>query len=334
MAMEHELKAYLEAIRYRLRLDPLSEREIVRELCTHIEDRVQELREAGLSQDEAIQLATEHFGHPEAIAGEMYRVHSKGTWTVALLAAMPHLFVALFFAFHLWHNLGWLVAGMISMLAISAYGWQHGRPSWSYTWLGYSLMPILIASVASLYALGNALLHLLGGSGPGPNPWVLIGIFAYIPLSVWLLVSFVTKAVRRDWLYGSLMLLPLPAIGCWAFALYRASSLFETHGQYLENFAPWIALSFLTVVMSVAVFFRVERRYLRAFSLAAAGLLVVFIAAQAGPNVLGLLGLVVAALLSVAFLFSPALLENRIRHGEQEEPAWLSAELEASLKQG
>jgi hypothetical protein len=93
MAIEPELKGYLEGIRYRLRLDPAAEKKIVRELYTHIEDRAQELKAAGLSQPEATKSATERFGRPGAIAAEIYKVYSKGSWRVALLAAIPHLLI-------------------------------------------------------------------------------------------------------------------------------------------------------------------------------------------------------------------------------------------------
>ncbi len=323
MAIDPELKGYLEGVRYRLRLDPVAEKEIVHELYTHIEDRTQELKEAGLSPAEATKSATEHFGHPEAIAGEIYKVHSKGNWGVALLAAMPHLLIALLFALHLWHNSSWVVAVLISMLAISAYGWRHGRPSWFHTWLGYSLVPILIATLLSLYALGRALFYLLAGSGPETNLWILLAIFAYLPLSLWLLACSVTSVVRRDWLYGSLMALPLPAIACWLFALYRDGGLFESSEQYLQDQAPWVALSFLALAIGAATFIRLRQRLLKGGVLVMAGLLILLIVACADPSVLNSPGLVVAALLLVAFLFSPALLEHKIGHGEGE--VWIDA---------
>ncbi len=43
------LSYYLNSIRDNLRLDLSTEREIIGELETHIEDRLQELKEAGLS---------------------------------------------------------------------------------------------------------------------------------------------------------------------------------------------------------------------------------------------------------------------------------------------
>jgi hypothetical protein len=326
MAIEPELKGYLEGIRYRLRLNPAAEKEIVRELYTHIEDRAQELKEAGLSQAEATKSATERFGRPEAIATEIYQVHSKGNWRAALLAAMPHLLIALLFALYLWHNSSWVVAVLISMLAISAYGWRHGRPSWFHTWLGYALVPIFIATLLSLYALGRALFYLLAGSGPETNLWILLAIFAYLPLSLWLLVSSITGVIRRDWLYGSLMALPLPAVACWLFAFYRDGSLFESSEQYLQDQAPWVALSFFALAIGAATFIRLKQRLFKGGMLLTAEFLILIIVACADPSLLSSPGLVVAALLLVAFLFSPALLEHKIGHRAGE--IWIDAGLE------
>jgi len=323
MAIEPELKGYLEGIRYRLRLDPAAEKEIVRELYTHIEDRAQELKEAGLSQAEATKSATERFGRPKAIAAEIYKVYSKGNWKVALLAAMPHLLIALLFALHLWQNTSWVVVMLISMITISAYGWRHGRPSWFCTWLGYTLVPVFIATLLSLYALGRALFYLSAGSGPETNIWVLLAIFAYLPLSLWLLGSSVTSVVRRDWLYGSLMTLPLPAIACWLFALYRDGSFFESGEQYLQDQAPWIALSFFALAIGAAAFIRLRQRLLKAGVLLTAGFLTLLIVACADPSVLGSPGLVAAGLLLVALLFSPALLEHKLGHEAGE--VWIDA---------
>ena len=328
MEIEPELRNYLEGVRYHLRLDPSSEKEIVRELYSHIEDRSQELSEAGLSQAEATKLATENFGRPEAIAGEMYRVHSQGSWRVALLAAVPHLLIALLFGLHLWHNSSWIVAVLISMVAISAYGWRHGRPAWSYTWLGYFLAPILIAALLSVYALGQAFFGLVSGDGSKLNPWILLGTFIYLPLAMKLLGSSIANVVRRDWLYGSLMAFPLPAIACWLFALHRESALFESSDQYLHDQAPWIALSFITLATGAAAFIRLGQRLFKIGVLVTAGLAILFIVVQTNPNALGPLGLAAVALLLVVFLLSPALLEHKIGHGEGKSEVWIDTSLE------
>ena len=47
------LSHYLDSVRYNLRLDFSSEKEILHELQAHIEDKLQELKETGLSEEEA-----------------------------------------------------------------------------------------------------------------------------------------------------------------------------------------------------------------------------------------------------------------------------------------
>jgi hypothetical protein len=266
-----------------------------------------------MSEVEAAKLATEHFGRPEAIARKIYEVHSRGNWQGALFAAMPHLFVALFFAWHLWSSPGWLAALLVSILAIAAYGWWHGKPSWLYPWLGYCLVPILVAALFSFYVLGQALFYFLAGSGPEPDPWMLLASFACILLALWLLVSLVTKAVQRDWLYGSLMVLPLPALACWLLVL-RQGGFLEYNEQYLQNSASWLALSFLVLAVGVAAFIRLGQRRLKGGALAGAGLSIFLILAYINPGGLSSMWLGVAALLSMAFLFSPAVLKHRRGH--------------------
>jgi len=51
--MATALGQYLDDVRDNLRLDLSSEREVLGELRTHIEDRLEEMREAGLSEEEA-----------------------------------------------------------------------------------------------------------------------------------------------------------------------------------------------------------------------------------------------------------------------------------------
>ncbi len=49
--MTIELSHYLDNIRDSLRLGPVSAREVIDELRAHIEDRLEEMRETGLSDD-------------------------------------------------------------------------------------------------------------------------------------------------------------------------------------------------------------------------------------------------------------------------------------------
>ena len=99
--MVTELNHYLDSVRDNLRLDLSAEREVVNELETHIDDRLQELRQAGLSEEEAANTCVKLLGSAKLVARQIYEAHSQGTWKQALLASMPHLFIGLLFALNL-----------------------------------------------------------------------------------------------------------------------------------------------------------------------------------------------------------------------------------------
>ena len=104
------LDRYLDSIRYNLRLDPSSEREVTSELETCIDDRLQELRQSGLSEEEAANACVKLLGSAKLVARQIYEAHRQGTWKQALLASTPHLLFGLLFALN----------------------WWHGKPAWLY----------------------------------------------------------------------------------------------------------------------------------------------------------------------------------------------------------
>ena len=64
--MTPELSHYLENIRYNSKLDFSDEREVISEIEAHIEDRLQELTESGLSEEEAIKTCLGQMGSATA----------------------------------------------------------------------------------------------------------------------------------------------------------------------------------------------------------------------------------------------------------------------------
>ncbi len=118
--MASELDHYLNDVRENLRLDPQSEREILTELETHAEDRFQEMKEAGLSDEEAARTCVGLLGSARVVARQVYEAHSQGTWRQALLAAMPHLFFSLVFALK-WWDTAWLPVLLGAIVVIRAY---------------------------------------------------------------------------------------------------------------------------------------------------------------------------------------------------------------------
>lgn len=306
--METELSHYLDDIQSKLRLDPSSEKEILYELYTHLEERKQELEEEGLSEEEAAREAAHSLGPTNAIAQEMNQVYSSGSWRQALLAASPHLLLALVFALRLWENSVWLLAPLGLTLGIAAYGWWHNKPTWLFPWLGYFLV--------ALSAAGLFLLSLLG-RGWTEAWWAWLLILVYVPLTLWLSLSITLQAVRRDWLLGSLTALPFPALAGWLLATQQGGFL-ENSRPHLYSLAPWITLTFLTLAGTVALFIRLRQRPLKTVTILGAGFLVLLLLVHS--NSLGFLPLLCLILITLVLLLGPALLEKRIRHGEGE--AW------------
>ena len=292
------LSHYLENIKGNLRLDFPEEKEVINELKTHIEDRLQELKESGLSEEEATETCLGLLGSAKMVARQIYEAHSQGSWRQALLASMPHLLFGLLFVLNWWHHIGWLLITLILILGAIAYGWWHGKPAWVFSWLGYTLLPV---------AMVGLLLPLL------PQGWSWIAIFLYIPLALWWLYYIVDQTVRRDWLFSSLMLLPVPIIAGWFLAIEPQSGPTEYSIQRVHEFAPWIGLSFLALALTIVTFTRLRQRWLRIGLLFIAGLLTLTMIVYYADGRLSLLAFLVLGLAMGGLLLIPALLERRIR---------------------
>jgi len=297
------LTQYLDNIRYNLRLDLESESEVLSELQTHIEDKVEEMREAGLSEEEATSTCLALLGSAKLVARQMYEAHSRGTWKQALLASMPHLFFASLFALNWWQGIGWLAVALGLTLGIAVYGWWHGRPVWLFPWLGYSLLPVVVA--------GLFLLSL-------PRGWTWLAIVVYVPLALWLFYSVAVRTMREDWLYGALMMLPVPIIVGWFLAVGKEGELLELNLEDIRHFAPWIGMSFLALAVTAVTFVRLRKRWLRAALLIVSGILTLMIVAFYAEGRLSLPVFSVLTLLMVGLLLGPAVVERRFRYGKRK----------------
>jgi len=249
---------YLEIIRHNLRINLVEEKEVINELETHIEDRLDELKESGLSEEEAERTCLGLLGSAKVIAKQIYEAHSQGNWRQAFLAATPHLLFSALFALNWWHHIGWLSVILVMVIGTSIYGWWHGKPTWVFPWLGYSLAPVAI--------LGLILLYL-------PREWSLLTIPFYFLLALWWLFCIVIQTTRRDWLLISLMLLPMPIIIGWFLTLVPGARITGQTFERVNYFAPWIALSFLILALTIAAFIRLRQRWLRIALLSISGLL-------------------------------------------------------------
>ncbi|MFC1952435.1 permease prefix domain 1-containing protein [Chloroflexota bacterium] len=302
--MVTELDHYLDSVRANLRLDPSSEREVTSELETHIDDRLQELRQAGLSEEEAANTCVSLLGSAKSVARQIYEAHSQGSWRQALLASMPHLLFGLLFALNWWQGIGWLSVMLVLILSTALYGWWHGKPSWLFPWLGYSLLPVVVAGLLLLYL---------------PKGWSWVAILLYIPLALLLLYRVAVQTIKRDWLYSSLMLFPVPLILGWFLAVQLEGSFPEFSVERLRDLAPWIGLSFLTLAVTVAAFIRLRQRWLKIVVLFISGLLTLIMAAGYTDGRLGLPTFLALVLLLLGIFLTPALLERKIRCYKQPQ---------------
>src|SRR4030043_208597 len=148
--MTLDLTQYLESIRFDARLEDSDETGVMSELEAHIEDKLQELTDSGLNKEEAVRTCLNQMGSTKSIARQIYEAHSQGSWKQVLLASMPHFLFGLLFVLNWWHYPGWLSLVLVLILATTVYGWCHGKPTWVFPWLGYTLLPGVIGSLMLL----------------------------------------------------------------------------------------------------------------------------------------------------------------------------------------
>lgn len=256
--MAPELTQYLESIMGDAKLGPAEESGVMSELKAHIEDRVEELTETGLTEEEALQTCLGQMGSTKLIARRIYETYSQASWKQVLFAAMPHLLFGGLFVLNWWHYPGWLSIVLVVILATTIYGWGRGKPTWLFTWLGYTLLPVLLAGILLLYM---------------PSRWSWLAIPIYFPLALWWFFRIIVQTTRRDWLLSTLMLLPLPIIAGWFLAIFSSGKINEDSLRRVYYFAPWIGLSFLILAATIAAFLRLRQRSLRVGLLAASGML-------------------------------------------------------------
>jgi len=292
---------YTDNLKDYLRLDPETENDVVRELNAHLEDKSHELRESGLSEEEATVTAAKLLGSPRLVAQQMYEVYSQGSWRQALFAALPHILVASFFTLRWWQSTPWLIGILGAVMGTVIYGWCHGKPAWLFPWLGYCLSPVV--------AIGTLLVYLPGG-------WAWVAAIAYIPLALLIIFSVTKRIIKRDWLFASLMLLPLPTVLGWLIALGILHKL--TWYEQLSEFAHLIGLSFAVLAITVAAFIRVRQRWAKAGALLTLETLVLAIVALGGKSTIGFVGWFLLVLLALLLLIVPALLDRKIREAEQK----------------
>ena len=310
--MDGQLQSYLHALTRKLKLDPRTNREIALELQGHLEEKIEELQEEGLTYGEALSRAVRELGRPDLIARDMYSVHSRGSWRDILLAALPHLLLATLFALHLWTRYVLVAVLLIGVTFVTLRGWKTGRPKWTYSWLGYSMAAPALSWMLALVALGyGTWRYVTTGALPFSFP-IYVLLVAYIPFSLWIMAMVVMRVVRQDWLLASLTALPFPFLTSWMLFLNWQGGLWAGDTPEVRATDTDRALVFLALAVTTGVFLKVGQRLVKIGLLTASTIVLVVFTTVAIPLSFGLVSVILITLASVTFLLSPAIIQSRL----------------------
>ena len=297
--MAPDLNQYLENIRSNARLEYTDETGMMSEIEAHIEDRLEELTASGLTEEEALKTCLGQMGNTKSIARQIYEAYSQGSWKQVLLASMPHFLFGLLFVLNWWQYPGWLSISLLFIIATTVYGWGHGKPTWVFPWLGYSLLPVVIVGIMLLYL---------------PRNWSFLALPIYFPLALWWMIHVIIMTTKRDWLFSSLMLLPMPIVIGWFMAISSSGKFSEDSLERVYYYAPWIGLSFMVLALTIAAFIRLRQRWLRVGLLAASGLVTLSLIVYYSTGKLNNLAFLGPVMVMWGVLLFPPLLERRLRN--------------------
>jgi len=224
--MVSELVGYLSTLRDNLRLDRNAETEVLQELRGHVDDRLEELKKAGLSEEEANRRCIELLGSAKLLARQIYETYSRATWRQTLLASLPHFLFGIMFALNWWRVLCGSLFMLVLVVSILVYAWCRVKPRWLSSWLRYALLPVVASGLFLLWL---------------PRSWAWLAILVYAVVGVCLLYCFTGRIKYRDWLYASLMLLPMPTIVAWFLVMEPSGSFPNYDVSWIDARALWKA---------------------------------------------------------------------------------------------
>jgi hypothetical protein len=322
--MQAEVGVYLDDIRTHLHLDPHTERRVISELYSHFQEKVSDLEDNGMREEEATQEALRSFGDARSIARMMYEAYSKGSWTEALISCQPHLIVAALFATHVWRFPVLLGGAFGAIVVIALLGWHAGTPKWLYSWIGYAVLPLLIFSYLSMDPVARTVSYVLWGQGTPAPLWHLAAVAVVYAFTLWLVASTAVTVARQDWILLSLMLLPLPVLGIWLISVSQTAGFLQDALRSLETrFTKWdsaMAYFFVLLGITTALFVRVRQRAVKVVAVIAVGIIGGAAAASSIWGQFGLLRIITVAVCLFLFLTIPLLLRALL--GRDQQPSF------------
>ena len=315
--VDQELRPYLRSLAKRLRLDPSTQRSVLLELQSHLEDKAHDLQAAGVSRKEAIQRAMQYMGKPTHIAEKIYAIHSKGSWRDILLATVPHLLLAVLFALNLWTRYALLGLVLLGVAMVAIRCWRKDKPKWSYSWLGYCMAAPALSWLLATVALAYGAWTFVTTGGLPLSPALYLLILVYIPFSLWVMAWVVVPLVKQDWLMASLSALPFPFLTTWLLFFNSQGTLWGQDKVSLRETDGDRALVFLALAVTTGAFFMIGNRLLKIGLLTASTALMVAFTVVSVPVSFGILAAILIILASIAFLFSPAVLGSKLENEEE-----------------
>ena len=311
----------LHILAQRLHLAPAEEKDIILELESHLEDRASDLEAEGLDRATAQDLAVQQLGDPVAIASRMYTVHSPGVWLDVAMATTPHFLLAALFALNLWSNYFLVALLLIGITLVTMKNWRAGTPSkWSYSWLGYTLAAPALSWLLALIALGYGAWILVTTGGLPFNTAFFILLIGYVPFSLWILATVISRVIRQDWLLASLTALPFPFLTSWVLFLNWRGGLWSPHAEGIQETDSDRALIFLAMAVTTAVFLKVGPRLVKIGLLSLSTAILVIATVASLPISFSLVAVLLMMVASVAFLLSPAMLDSQLNEGRSRYP--------------
>lgn len=321
-----EVRLYLEEVRSHLHLDQITERKVIVELNSYFKERIAELKEQGLSRAIAVKEAIKSCGRARVVGRLMYEAYSKGSWTDALIASLPHFIVGFLFLFHLWNNPALLIAVYTLILGVTLFGWWRGKPNWLYSWAGYALIPLIVGSYLAAPVLWQVVNAILAGSSDS-GAWIYLAVLTgFYIVALGLIISTTIRVVKRDWLLASLMLIPVPVFSSWLIYTSQVGDAVFMAETAMYQWDIAMASVLLALGITTAVFIRLRQRILKAGAVIIIGPISGGIIAHYFWGNIGLFGALAIALVTLLFIISPAILEATIGQGKTKKEIWWSGD--------
>ena len=308
MSPHPQLDQYLDEVRRHLNLDPERSTHIVRELKSHLLERVEEGEIAGLSREESISRAIYSFGRPRALARLLHESHRKSSLAEMGVAALPYMLIAVLFAMGGWSSWLWSPLLLLPIVLVTLYGWWQGKPNWLYPWAGWSLVPLAIGAYLAA-PIFHQMYQAIAATGPAPAPLALSGLLLYVAVAVWILVSTTVRVAKRNWTLASLMLLPIPVMITWLVLQERVGGLFSGRADSLHHLDGTMSLVNVTLAFATVGFLYLRESKLKIFGLMAVTFFAVTAILRAAQTDIELTSMAVLAAVVSALLLTPALIE-------------------------